>query len=455
MKRTSIQRSALNRFCVILSVIPALLSANESRVFFFGNEAVSNAKIDGLFVSGTPEEGAAKLLNLYLESGYPYAEIALDSAVVRGNTSFYYFEIRENGRYVISGIKNRSAVKNSFLEGALNLRGKQFSSSLVESKLSGLSKFLFIEENSSYKLVPSSETSVEIVTEIGQRRSSSVAGALASDLDSFNLIGYLNLSLLSPFGYGDSYKLDYRRISRDNTDISGGGEFPFILGSQLGVFFEGEYASIDSSLASGIITAGMFAVIGSFKVKTGAGRSASFAFDSTAEGTESSHIYGELSYHNSLGRSAALSARTVISGELSSVADGDAEWETPAGFLLLGSLFSCHFSFAETYRREFGEFLGGNSNLKSYPEEFILASDYAFIEESFSYGNFRSFRPGIFFDGALYRQNKEEKMESFLMSYGAVAEFEARDVSLKLYYALNPETSILDGRVHAMLSYSF
>ncbi|MGE3062721.1 MAG: hypothetical protein AB7T10_03720 [bacterium] len=455
MKSKSIRQSNRSKLLTLFFVCSTLLSANESRVFFSGNEIVSDNKISEIFRERNINDGIDSLLALYLNEGYPFAEIILDSLTTKGDASLYFFTVNENGRYKIFGVKNQSSVKSSFLEGFLNLKGKKFSYSLIKKKLSELDAYDYLIPNPEFGVEPATDSSVYIVTAIGQNRSSNVSGTLSSDFDSMKLVGYLNLLLISPFGFGDSYKIDYSRLSQENTDLSGGFEFPFLFSSPLGVFAEGEFAGIDSSMSEGFFTAGFFVSMSRFKVKTGFGRSTIFSYDSTSSGSEYSHLYGEMSYVNAENKKINVQMKNNLTSPMSAVLKSYLIWRLERNKFSFETSNSCHFSFTRSYENNMGGWLGGNSNLKSYSEDFILASDYVFIEERFFLSAVKNFNPGLFADMALYRIQKEDALKSFLFSYGIFMGIGGREISMNLYYALNPSLSLIDGRIHLTISYNF
>ena len=455
MKRKSTLRSLRCELFLWILVFSALLSANESRVFFSGNEAISDNKIDAIFGSEGVGGGAEKILEIYLDEGYPFAKIILDSSHVKGDASFYFFTIVEGGRCRVSGVKNSSFVKSSFLEGVLGLKGKIFSASLIEESFRRLGSYSFISNDFNYTVKRESDTLIFILTKINQKKSSTVSGTLSSDFESSFLTGFLDLSIVSPFGYGDSYTINYSRASRENTDLEAGFDFPFIFSSPFGVFFKGEFISVDSTLSDGSLTTGFLFILNSFRVKTGFGKTFLFRYDYPDSGQEYSHVYGEISYVKSPDKTVSVKMKNDLVSSFSTALEAGFLWGFAFGKTILENYSDVYFSLAKNYEISMGKHLGGNSNLKSYAEDFVFASDYIFLEERFFYSGLGLFKPGVFADGAVFRKDKNEPLKSFLYSYGAVMNVISGNLSFNLYYAMNPDLSPFEGRIHLSLSYGF
>ncbi|HAV92605.1 TPA: hypothetical protein DCW38_05430 [candidate division WOR-3 bacterium] len=432
-----------------------LLFSQESRVFFSGNEIVSENRINDIFIDKKIESGLQEILDIYLNSGYPFVEIVLDSTVKRGDGSFYYFTINENGRFNISGINNNSLVRNSFLNRAMNLKGMLFSDNLIRRRIQELESYDFIDNNMNYRVRQISDAEVEIGTEIGQKRSSHISGTLSSDFDSMMIAGFLDLAISSPFGFGDIYKLDYSRYSADKTNLEGEFEFPFVFSTPIGVFSKGSFISFDTTLSTADYTFGLFLIYRHFKIKTGFGKTTVFYPFAVDSNKDYSHISGEIAYRLKKDRAVEMNILNNLSENISTIFDMYSLWDSPMKRILLLSELKIHYVIADDYERQMGKYLGGNENLKSYPEDFILTSDFVFYEGRFLYNSLQNIKPGLSADASLYRTDKTERMNSFLYSYGLLLQAENDKTMLVLYYGLNPNLGVLQGRVHLTLSYFF
>ena len=431
------------------------LFSQENVVFFSGNEIISDKKVNEIFKKEKINESVENLLSLYLDSGYPFAEILLDSSVKRGNMSFYYFRINENGKYFISQVKNISLVKTSFLNNSLNLKNKLFADKLIKKELSKLSVYDFIEVDFDYTVNSSSDTSVEIITNINQKKASKISGTLSSEIDSLILVGYLSLLLTSPFGFGDCYNVNYSRISYEKTDLQGNFEFPFLFSTPLGVYGNGYFLNLDSTLLVSEYSLGLFISIMNFKVKTGLGRTM-IIYPLEGDSNKSySHILGELEYREDKERYLNINVKNNLSEDFTAIFDFNSIWNLNVSYMRFLSLAESHYAFTETYEKEYGKYLGGNGNLKSYPEDFILAADYLFFEERILFASSKNIKPGVFADISVYRTIKTSNLDSYLYSYGITMQAGNETTNIDLFYGLNPNLSILQGRVHLTLSYFF
>lgn len=435
-----------------------LLFSKESRVFYDGNLFVSNEIIDSIFKNNDLKTGIDNLIDLYLENGYPFIKIDIDSVLMVGDFDLYYLTIKENGRFYIDRIENVYNVKNSYLNGVLRLKNKPFKESLIVEKLKNLSFNEDLIIDTTFFLEKCSDTSVVVKTKIKQGKLSSISGILTSSLDTLSLNGFLNIYLKSPFGFFDVYSINYQRINKNNTYLTGSTEFPYIFSTPVGLFGNINFESIETYYNKEEYNFGVKVFITErFSVSTGYGkRNINFLSSDSLDISENS-LLGSIDY---LSKQFFFSNRSSIN--YSDIKNSWAFMIQKFGYknsiktFGYWFTFDSYINFSSNLKDYMKVQIGGNDNLKGYPENFLKVYNFFYQEIKIGYLG-KSIESGLFFDNILYNIEKLKDFKNYrdLFSYGIFLSTNLSNYKASLFYALNKDITPLQGRIHLLFSIFF
>lgn len=404
------------------------------------------------------QKGIEKILDLYLNNGYPFITIEIDSVLNYGNFDLYYLTIKENQKFLIEKVENLYNVKSSYLNGVLRLKNKVFQEKYIVEKLKNLSSNEDLIIDTTFYVEKVSDSSVIVKTKIEQGKLSSISGILASSIDSFNLNGFLNIFLKSPFGYFDIYSVNYQRINKNNTYLSANLEFPYIFSTPLGIFGNINFESIETFYTKQEYNAGVkIFITEKFSALTGYGkRNINYLASDSTDITENSLI-GGLDYFS---KNFFFSNTSMIN-----YTDFKNSWAymTPKigyknNIKVFGYwfYFDSYLNFTSNLKDYMKVQIGGNKNIKGYPENFLKVFNFFYQEIKIGYLN-KNFETGIFFDNIFYNIEELENYRSFenLFSYGLFLTANISNYKTSLYYALNKDLTPLQGRIHLLFSIYF
>jgi len=460
LKRRSIQLLHLSKiFIFLLSVFKfTLLLPSLSRVYFYGNNFVSDQIIDSIFNNFNVKDGIDSVIKIYLENGFPFISLEVDSVLMRGDADLYFIRIKENGKYFVDHIENVSNVKNSFLNGSLRLKNKIFNEKYIKKKLKELDIYDGIFVDTIFDVCKYSDTSVVIKTNIIQGKMSSVSGILSSSLDTFKINGFLNILLKSPFGNFDTYSIDYQRIKGYNSFLDVYFEYPYLFSLPTGIFGNLSFQSIDTTYNIEDFNFG-FKIFFTDKLTltTGYGQKNVNYIKSDSTDLKENYISGGLEYKskNLLSSSKIFYNFKNLTNNWTSLIE-KGEFKNFYRKIGYSFTFDSYLNFSDSLKDYMKIFIGGNKNIKGYPEDFTQV--YNFIYGEFKIGYLtKQFFPGLFLDFIFYNIENINIYNSYrnLLSYGIFLIAKNENYQTTIYYALNRDISIVEGRVHLIFSVFF
>ncbi|HAF07335.1 MAG: Surface antigen (D15) [candidate division TA06 bacterium 32_111] len=435
-----------------------LLFPKESRVFYYGNNFISNLIIDSIFKSNDLKKGVDNLIDLYVENGYPFVKIDIDSVLMVGDFDLYYLTIKENGQFYIERVENIYNVKSSYLNGILRIRNKLFKESLIVEKLKNLSFNEDLIIDTTFFVEKVSDTSVLIKTKIQQGKLSSISGILTSSLDTLSLNGFLNIYLKSPFGFFDVYSINYQRINKNNSYLTGFTEFPYIFSTPIGLFGNISFESIETYYNKEEYSFGLKVfVTEKFTVSTGYGKRNINFLSSDSSDISENYLIGSVDFFSK--RFFFLNRTTINYSEIKkNWAFMTQKFGYKNSFKKIGYWFSfdSYMNFSSDLKDYMKIQIGGNDNLKGYPENFLKVYNFFYQEIKSGYLG-KNIETGLFFDNVLYNIEKitDYKSYSDLFSYGIFLTTNLSNYRASLYYALNKDITPLQGRIHLLFSIFF
>ena len=453
------QRSKQNRIDLVIVIIVffiSLLYMGNTEINFYGNNVISDNTLDSIFQEYGIKIGIDKILKLYNNNGFPFTKIGIDSVIKIGDKDMVYIDINEGKIYKIGDIKNKGILSDYYINKICNLNGNIFSVDLIAKQMNLLEKESFIEYNDNYTIYKSSDSTVNIITNINQKKSSTISGVLASDFDTVLFSGFLKIDLISPQGYGRKFFIDYEKPSNMLSNMHVNIALPYIFTLPLGIELYGGYSNIDSSITVSNVNSDIFFKRNNFTIYTGLGKNWNlFVFHHDSNSTYFNYRikleYSDISssYHSSY---------KLFSSEY------------PYSFVDIGLNKNCNiknfiidYSFSIHYLYNYGDSiykymqipLGGTKSIKGYSENFLFVKDKFENHLEFYYHFSDNFDFGVFGDMGFYDNNDIKNIfKDYIYSSGPLFFLKNSNMALSIYYAVN-STIFYNGRLHLQINYFF
>ncbi|MDY6787195.1 MAG: hypothetical protein SVK54_03615 [candidate division WOR-3 bacterium] len=443
--------------CLSLMIIfTSVFLYGETEVNFYGNAYISDSRIESIFNGNNINASIEKVMNLYLNNGFPFIEIVVDSTEQIGDKDILYLDIIENSRFTVQSIENRGDISSGLVASLLRLNGSVFSKELVDERMRQLDDTDYLINYSNYTLRSVNDSSLVIITDIRRNASSSLSGALSLRPDSLQIAGVLEVHLISAFGMGARYDLVYNRINQDRSNLELTGNIPFVFSSPLGIEFSGHYSNIDTSLAVSSIHGKTYIKWRRFTFSTGAGKQWYF-YNYSPDSNES---YTGLSAGVILKYNEFNVINTDYAYYLGDKSYSRFSYQLHAGheFETIGVLLSLAGSWmppAEGIGRSLYIPIGGSRSVRGYPDDFIYVRDKMEYSAGVYYRFSSSVDAGLFFDAGFYRfRGNQSLIANSICAGGPFLRFNTQNTGIDLYIA-NNSFSITGSRIHITLSYRF
>ncbi|MEP6616285.1 MAG: BamA/TamA family outer membrane protein [Ginsengibacter sp.] len=203
----------------------------------FGWFNQANNKIIDFFDLGKQEQ---LVLDYYERTGYPFAEIKLDSVKIEEDKIMGQLKINRGVLYHIDSISviGKARIKNRFLQHYLGISNGDVYN---KDKLSDISRRLlelpFIQEQRPWNLSMLG-TGATLNLYILPKKSSQVnflVGFLPSGTGKTQLTGDVNLDLKNSLGAGESILLNWQQLQRKSPRLNLGYQHPYIFNSSFGI----------------------------------------------------------------------------------------------------------------------------------------------------------------------------------------------------------------------------
>lgn len=444
------------------AVIFLLISASASilfgaEVFFSGNTVMSDSIVDSLFSHNEIAAGINEVLLLYVESGYPFCEISIDSILQKGDKYINYASIKENGFYRVKSVVSTGTLSEGFINRLVKFNREPFRRTKVLRELYKVKRFDYADCEYIDDFYPSVVNDSEVVVEvkIDQIRRSYVTGVLATDFDTLKLTGFLDLSLINVFNDGAEYTMFFSKLSKYSSEMSISLKAPYMFSTPFGI--SGEMSYVSSDTLSAYLKTGLnfFTYAGSMTVYAGGGREWTFYPGMSDSNDSYYYLTSKAEYIHSRKSYGAIEAKKAFGRDQYSILKGDGfiapelwniRFLTKSGFFYL---------FAENMKLQMLLPLGGTRSIRGYPENFVYASKSFYCSFSPGYEITKYLTAGLFFEGAFYSISKENIFEKSLSSYGAYASMMAGRTQLDIGYALKRGAGPYEGRIHISTKYVF
>lgn len=444
-----LERDSILSFIVLLIAVFPINAQIQYNIQ--GNSYVSDYIIDS--IAGISDDPVNSLLELYNNSGFPFASIRTDSALMKGHLTSIYMTIIENGRYRISGIRNLGSIRTSMLNNMFDFDNAYYSDSLVRRGLSYIYSRLGI--NASIVFSPYlADDELYIQTDIDMQNYSYISGLFATSFSS-GFFGFLDIELYSPQGFGRQYRLFYERDSDNLTELNAHIMLPYLTKLPLSFSIDGFYEEYDSitAFAGADVKAVYLAQFAD--VYAGIGRQ--WMLSGSGDENENYIIA-------TTGLSAGAYAKTDAYAEFSHYNGTYSFGRTKAGisdifninrFFVKPGLFIDVLVYSDSVMLFQKERTGGTSSIRGLAENALIFTNiiYANMETGFSLSN--NIRVFLLCDAAMFNENTLSSPYEGIVTYGTGFDFYSDRVNTSIYAALPYGSDIYSSRLHIMLKYLF
>jgi outer membrane protein assembly factor BamA len=208
------------------------------------NEINFKEKIyDGRIFSYTEVSSICNNLLTELENnGYPFAVVRLDSIVIKDNTISASLHAEKNQvfRYDTIFLQGDSRISKHYLYNYLGIRPNNIydesTIKKIDNRIRQLSflaadkpvEILFIEDKAQPKLTLSNRKASQFDFLIGFLPNNAETGKLL-------ITGEANINLVSPFGFGENLRLNWRKMQARTQNLDVGFSFPYIISLPFGI----------------------------------------------------------------------------------------------------------------------------------------------------------------------------------------------------------------------------
>jgi len=426
-------------------------------VFFLGNTVVSNSIIDSIFKQNEFDRGISDIIEIYVNSGYPFAQIGIESISLIGDKPRYSVLIIENGFYKMNIFKSRGTLSDGFINRIVRLNNKPFSKNAIEASLMKLNRFEFVDISKIKDCIPTVLNDSEVVVEcfLDQIRSSYITGIITTDFDTLKIAGFLDLSLVNVFNDGAEYTMYFSKITSNVSELTVKAQSPYIFSTPIGASGNIEYSVTDTLSAKFSAGVNLFTYIYDLTVTMGGGREWAYILGDMDSNDIYYFIYSSAEHIISKKGKAFFSIKRSFGRTEFSRLNFSVSAPINIGNFLIKPRLSSTYLDTDKYLSYMLLPFGGTNTIRGYPEHFIYASDYLQGNISIGYIFADNFSVGAFTDKGYYRSANENIFSNSLFSYGIFTALNAGQMEIEIDYALKSSSSFYDGRIHISTKYLF
>jgi outer membrane protein assembly factor BamA len=183
-----------------------------------------------------------KILNYYERSGYPFAEIKLDSISIDEDKIIGKLKINKGVLYHVDSIRmyGKVKIKNNFIQHYLGIKnGEVYNKNKLENVSKRLMELPYLQEQRPWNLSMLG-TGATLNLYLVPKRSSQVnflVGFLPSTSQDgkTQLTGDVNLDLKNALGSGENILLNWQQLQRKSPRLNVGYQHPYIFNSSFGI----------------------------------------------------------------------------------------------------------------------------------------------------------------------------------------------------------------------------
>lgn len=183
-----------------------------------------------------------KMLDELENNGHPFASVRLDSIEIINHKISAALQIEKNQFFVYDTItiRGNARISKYYLYNYLGIKkGGIYNENTIKKIDSRLRQIVFLNLDRPTEIVFSNETAKPILN-LSNRRASQfdfLVGFLPNSAQSGKLLvtGEANVNLLSPFGFGENIRLNWRKLQARTQHLDVGFSFPYLISLPFGV----------------------------------------------------------------------------------------------------------------------------------------------------------------------------------------------------------------------------
>jgi len=447
----------------------------------FFREALNPDKVSNLF---------SRLLDQAENSGYPFAQVFLDSVVIQNNQVEATINFHRGDFVMVDSliIKGDLSTNRKYIENFIGLKkGDPYNQRLLRNIPTRLKEIPFIQTIKPYE-VGMKPGQADIYLYLKPRKSSNFDGILGVLPDPVTgdilFTGDVKLNLLNALKRGETIKLQWQRLQTQTSQLDIQFKYPFLFSTPLGIDFKFNLYRRDTTFSQNRLNVGVeYYFPGNKRLKVfyenqGANTIGNEAFVSPDLVDSRTNLFGVGAFLSDLDylfnpRKGYYIDATVAAGskEINSQIDENDEGEADrtsdiyninvdGGYFkplfkrsaihlrLQGGLFLNDNMFRnEIYR------IGGLKTLRGFDEQAIFASSFAIATLEYRFILEQNSNLFVFFDQGYYRdESRETPLSDTPFGFGAGVNFETNAGVFSLTYALGKQfdnnISLRGGKIH-------
>lgn len=183
-----------------------------------------------------------RLLTELENNGYPFAVVRLDSILIQGNGISAALHVQKNQlfRYDTLSVLGNARISKYYLYHYLGIRrGGLYDESVVSRIDSRLRQLSFLTPDRPTEILFTGDKARPVLALSGRKSSQFdlLIGVLPNSESTGKLLitGEATIHLVNPFGYGESLRLNWRKLQPRTQNLDVGAAFPYIVSLPFGV----------------------------------------------------------------------------------------------------------------------------------------------------------------------------------------------------------------------------
>ncbi|MCZ4407344.1 BamA/TamA family outer membrane protein [Cryomorphaceae bacterium 1068] len=427
-----------------------------------------------------------KLLDQAENSGYPFAQVYLDSVQIDKDQIKATLNYQKGDFVEIDSliIKGELSTNRRYIENFIGFKkGRPYNQSDLRNIPTRLKEIQFIQTIKPYE-VGMRPGVADIYLYLKPRKASNFDGILGVLPDPVTgdilFTGDVKLNLMNALKRGETIKLQWQRLQTQTSQLDIQFKYPFLFNTPLGIDFKFNLYRRDTTFSQNRLNVGLeYYFPGDKRVKVfyenqGANVIGNSDFVSPDLADSQTNLFGIGAYVSDLDyrfnpRNGYYLETTAATGqkEITSQVEGEANQKSDiynfnldAGYFLpLFKRSALHFRMQggmflneNMFRNEIYR-IGGLKTLRGFDEQAIFASSFAIGTIEYRFILEQNSNLFVFFDQAYYEdESTEEKLSDTPFGFGAGVNFETNAGVFSLTYALgrqfDNDVSFRGGKIH-------
>ena len=183
-----------------------------------------------------------KLLDVYLNSGYPFANVYFDSVRIQNNKVDFNLHLEKGNHYTIDSIiiKGKSKISQLYVEKTIEISsGDDLNQSKLDNISAKIESLSFLQEIKPSEIEFKSKT-VDLYLYLKNRKANSFNGIIGfspkkEKTEKLLVTGELNLNLINSFKHGETIFLNWEKLESSTQNLDLGFAYPYLFKTNLGL----------------------------------------------------------------------------------------------------------------------------------------------------------------------------------------------------------------------------